>query len=263
VIITLAVANMTVFAAEITRFTGLLFASGRRASKASMMKPLSLRAAGLAIAVLLAGCHVFPDDFPIAVGNRTASSVTVFVNGERLGEVGSNQTATFSVDLSPTGKTTVDAIGNTIAPAPIAQATFTARDTATGILSAGAATTLIHDVTAYVDVAPCPLIGAATGLICVSVANTSSGSSQACSFSISPSSQSFDATGGTGTVSVSASSGCSWGATSNVSWISIVSGAQGTGNGTVVFQVQQNTTGQARTGVLTIAGQTFTVTQAL
>jgi BACON domain-containing protein len=230
-----------------------------------MMKTrLALLAAGLAIAALLAGCHLFPNDFPVAVGNRTAGTVTVFANGAQIGEVGSNQTATFTIDLSPTGKTAVDAIGNPIAPVPIAQATFTARDTATGILSAGAATTLIHDVTAYVDVAPCVLIGgASTGLICVSVANTSSGSSSspACSFSLSSSSQSFDAAGGTGTVSVQAASGCSWTATSNVTWISITSGASGTGNGTVVFQVQANITGQARTGSLSIAGQTFTVDQ--
>ena len=219
-------------------------------------------AAGLGIAVLLAGCHVFPNDFPIAVGNRTASTVTVFANGKQIGEVGSSQTATFTIDLSPTGKTNVDAIGNPIAPAPIAQATFTARDNATGILSAGVATTLIHDVTAYVDVAPCILLGgASTGLICVSVANTSSGSSQACSFSISPFSQSFDAAGGTGNVSVQAPSDCSWTATSNVTFISVVSGAAGTGNGTVVFQVQANVTGQPRNGSLFIAGQTFTVNQ--
>jgi Viral BACON domain len=231
-----------------------------------MMKTrLSLLVAGPAIAVLVAGCHLFPNDFPVAVGNRTASTVTVFANGTQIGEVASNQTATFTIDLSPTGKTAVDAIGNPISPAPIAQATFTARDKTSGILSAGAATTLIHDVTAYVDVAPCVLIApASTGLICVSVANTSSGSSSspACSFSLSPSSQSFDSAGGTGTVSVQASSNCSWTATSNVTWISVTSGASGTGNGTVVFQVQANITGQARTGSLTIAGQTFTVDQA-
>ena len=227
---------------------------------------LSRLAAGLAVAVLLAGCHVFPNDFPVAVGNRTPSTVTVFANGEQIGQVGSNQTATFTIDLSPTGKTRVDAIGNPISPAPIAQATFTARDSATGILSAGAATTLIHDVTAYVDVAPCVLLNAAsTGLICVSVSNTSSGSSgtsSACNFSLSPSSQSFDAAGGTGNVSVQTSNDCSWTATSLVTWISVVSGASGTGNGTVVFQVQANITGQTRTGSLSIAGQTFTVDQA-
>jgi len=232
-----------------------------------MMKiRLSLLAAGLASAALLAGCHVFPNDFPVAVGNRTASTVTVFANGEQIGEVGSNQTAKFTIDLAPTGKTTTDAIGNPIAPAPIAQATFTARDNATGILSAGAATTLIHDVTAYVDVAPCILLDAAsTGLICVAVANTSSGSSgtpPACSFSLSPQSQSFDAAGGMGTVLVQASSECSWTATSSVTWITVVSGAAGTGNGAVVYQVQANITGRARSASLTIAGQTFMVNQS-
>jgi len=231
-----------------------------------MMKPrLFLLTAGLAIAVLLAGCHIFPNDFPVAVGNRTASTVTVFANGGPIGEIGSNQTATFNIDLSPIGKTTVDAIGNPISPAPIASATFTARDNASGVLSAGAATTLIHGVTAYVDVAPCLLLaGVSTGPICVSVANTSSGSSSSptCSFSLSPSSQSFDSAGGTGTAAIQASStSCSWTATSNDTWISITSAISGTGNGTVVFQVQPNMTGLARTGTLTIAGQTFTVNQ--
>jgi BACON domain-containing protein len=232
----------------------------------SMMKPrLSLLGAGLAIAVLLAGCHIFPDNFPVAVGNRTASTVTVFANGGPIGEIGSNQTATFSIDLSPTGKTAVDAIGNPISPAPIASATFTARDNTTGVLSAGAATTLIHGVTAYVDVAPCLLLaGGSTGPICVSVANTSSGSSgsPSCSFSLSPSSQSFDSAGGPGTAAIQASSGCSWTATSNDTWIIMTSATSGTGNGTVVFQVQPNMTGLARSGTLTIAGQTFTVNQA-
>jgi hypothetical protein len=48
---------------------------------------------------------------------------------------------------------------------------------------------------------------------------------------------------------------------SNVSWLSIVSGANGTGNGSVTFAVAANSTGAQRVGTLTIAGQTFTVTQ--
>jgi hypothetical protein len=64
-------------------------------------------------------------------------------------------------------------------------------------------------------------------------------------------------------VLVQASSSCSWSATSNATWISVTSGASGTGNGTVVFQVQPNITGQTRTGSLSIAGQTFIVNQAL
>jgi len=232
----------------------------------TMKARLSLLSAGLGIVVLLAGCHIFPNDFPVAVGNRTGSTVTVFANGAQIGEVASNQTATFTIDLSPTGKTAVDAIGNPISPAPIAQATFTARDNVTGILSAGAATTLIHDVTAYVDVAPCVLLsGTSTGLICVSVANTSSGSSAnlpACSFSLSPTNQLFDATGGTGTVAVQAATNCAWSAISNATWITLVSGASGIGNGNVVFQVQANITGLPRSASLSIAGQTFTVNQS-
>jgi hypothetical protein len=41
----------------------------------------------------------------------------------------------------------------------------------------------------------------------------------------------------------------------------VTAGASGTGNGTVSFTVAANT-GAARSGTLTIGGQTFTVTQA-
>ncbi len=81
-----------------------------------------------------------------------------------------------------------------------------------------------------------------------------------CTFSISPSSQTFLAAGGTGTVTVTARNGCAWTATSGASWVTITSGAQGTGNGSVVFAVAANT-GVARSTTLTVAGQTVTITQ--
>ena len=65
----------------------------------------------------------------------------------------------------------------------------------------------------------------------------------------------------TGTVGVTAATGCAWTGVSNASWITVTSGASGSGPGTVAFSVAANT-GAARTGTLTIAGQTFTVTQA-
>jgi hypothetical protein len=87
----------------------------------------------------------------------------------------------------------------------------------------------------------------------------------ACSFSISPTSNSMSSSGGTGQVSVSVGpSGCSpssWTASSNVSWITITSGSSGSGSGTVSYSVASNS-GSSRTGTLTIAGQTFTVSQA-
>ena len=82
-----------------------------------------------------------------------------------------------------------------------------------------------------------------------------------CTYSISPTSSSLAAAGGTGTVAVSAGTSCSWTAGSGASWVTITSGSSGSGDGPVTFSVAANT-GDARSGTLTIAGQTFTVTQA-
>jgi len=83
----------------------------------------------------------------------------------------------------------------------------------------------------------------------------------ACTYTISPTSQSFDSSGGSGSVTVTTQNGCTWSATSNASWITITSGSSGTGNGTVNYTVSSNSTTSQRTGTMTVAGQTFTVTQ--
>ena len=62
-------------------------------------------------------------------------------------------------------------------------------------------------------------------------------------------------------VSVNASSGCSWTATSNDNWLSITAGSSGSGNGTVYFNVAENTSSSSRTGTLRIAGYTYSFTQ--
>jgi hypothetical protein len=85
----------------------------------------------------------------------------------------------------------------------------------------------------------------------------------ACTYSISPTSQNLPALGGSGSVTVTAASGCTWTATvsSNSAWLTITSGASGSGNGSVAFAASANVAA-SRTGTLTVAGQTFTVTQA-
>ncbi len=83
-----------------------------------------------------------------------------------------------------------------------------------------------------------------------------------CTFSISPASASVAAAGGSGSVSVTAGAGCAWTATSNAAFITITAGTSGTGSGTVSYSVAANTSTTSRTGTLTVAGQTFTVTQA-
>jgi hypothetical protein len=82
-----------------------------------------------------------------------------------------------------------------------------------------------------------------------------------CQFTLAPGSQTIAAAGGSGTVAVTAASGCAWSVTDVPGWITITSDANGTGNGTVNYAVAANPGGSPRTGTLTIAGQTFTVTQ--
>lgn len=81
------------------------------------------------------------------------------------------------------------------------------------------------------------------------------------SVSISPASASFSSNGGTGSVVVNGSSDCDWTAASNASFLSITSGSSGTGSGTVEYSVSANTGNDSRSGTLTVAGQTVTITQ--
>jgi Tol biopolymer transport system component len=94
-----------------------------------------------------------------------------------------------------------------------------------------------------------------------SVSSTLHPVASGCSYSIAPATASLPAAGGTGNVTVTAAPACAWAAGGNPGWITITSGGSGSGNGTIGYSVQANT-GSSRTGTLTIAGQTFTVTQA-
>ncbi len=82
-----------------------------------------------------------------------------------------------------------------------------------------------------------------------------------CSYALSAAAQNFTSAASTGSVNVSSGSGCAWTAASNVSWITVTSGSSGSGNGTVGYSVAANSVTSPRTGTLTIAGQTYTVTQ--
>jgi hypothetical protein len=83
-----------------------------------------------------------------------------------------------------------------------------------------------------------------------------------CTFSIAPTSQNLSEAGGTGSTDVTASMGnCTWTATSNADWIAVTSGASGRGNGRVDYSVAPNP-GAARSGTISVAGQTLTVNQS-
>jgi hypothetical protein len=95
-----------------------------------------------------------------------------------------------------------------------------------------------------------------------SVQSTTTTTTITCSYSISPTSKTFRASGGKGAVRVSTANGCDWKATSTYSWITITSGASGSGSGRVSYTVATNPDTTERTGSMDIAGETFTVLQA-
>ncbi|MBA2737859.1 MAG: BACON domain-containing protein, partial [Pyrinomonadaceae bacterium] len=102
---------------------------------------------------------------------------------------------------------------------------------------------------------------ARAGTITVSGKTFTVNQASGCNYSISPTSANPPASGSTGSVNVTANTGCAWTAVSNAAWITVTSGSPGSGNGTVQYSVATNT-GPERPGTITIAGQTFTVTQA-
>ncbi len=83
-----------------------------------------------------------------------------------------------------------------------------------------------------------------------------------CTYTLSPASpQSVGAAASNLTVTVTTQTGCAWTAASNSGFLTVTSGASGSGNGTVVIAIAANT-GATRSGTLTIAGQTYTINQA-
>jgi len=79
--------------------------------------------------------------------------------------------------------------------------------------------------------------------------------------SLPTSAASTSAAPASGTIGINAATAtCPWNATSNNSWITITSGADGFGAGSVNYAVAANA-GPPRTGTLTIGADTFTITQ--
>jgi len=86
------------------------------------------------------------------------------------------------------------------------------------------------------------------------------GVSESCNYTLSANSRNVSYGAATGTFNVTSAAGCSRPATSNQSWLVITAGGSGSGSGAVSYSVAANA-GNERTGVITVAGQTFTVYQ--
>ncbi len=91
------------------------------------------------------------------------------------------------------------------------------------------------------------------------------GVATSCAYAISETSKSFGSNSSTGSIAVTTGAGCTWAAassTSSASWLTVTSGNSGSGNGTVSYALQENPNTSSRTGTLTVAGKTYTVTQS-
>ena len=84
---------------------------------------------------------------------------------------------------------------------------------------------------------------------------------QACSYAVSPASVSFGASGGTSSFAATAPVGCTWTATASANWLTVTSGASGSGGGTISYSVAANSGTASRTGSISLADQAHTVTQ--
>lgn len=82
-----------------------------------------------------------------------------------------------------------------------------------------------------------------------------------CSPSLGVASTTVPASGGAVDATVTATAGCLWQASSNATWLNVGVGGVTSGSGTVTIQVAPNLQTAARTGTVTIAGLTYTVTQ--
>jgi hypothetical protein len=183
-------------------------------------------------------------------------TLTVTQTGASCGYVLSTSTQTFSA-AGGTGSVSVTVLGNGCQ-------SWTATSHANWItVTAGVSGT--GNGTVNFSVAANTGSTSRTGTITIAGQTfTVSQPSGTCSYTLSTNSQSFSATSAAGSVSVLANgSNCGpWTVTNQTSWVTVTSGASGTGNGTMSFLLAANTTASSRTGTLTIAGRTFTVTQA-
>ena len=82
-----------------------------------------------------------------------------------------------------------------------------------------------------------------------------------CIFSLYPASQSFISDGGSGNLNVTTPARCEWTAKSNAAWLTVTAGSSDSGDGFINYAVAANTTGATRSATLTVADQSFNVTQ--
>ena len=113
-----------------------------------------------------------------------------------------------------------------------------------------------------------PHVLVCAALFALSACGSSSSTSTAptpitrCGITLNTVEASVPATGGSGAVSVNATRDCVWSASVEGAWLSIRSGGNGQGEGTVEFNAAANPDPQSRTGAVIVNGSRAQITQS-
>ena len=190
---------------------------------------------------------------PARTGTLTIAGLTFTVD----------QAGNCSYSLNPTSRSAnaSASTGNQVAVSANTGCTWTATSNASWLtVTAGASGsgngTVVYSVAA--NTGP-----ARTGTLTIAGLTFTVNQASGCLFVVLPTTQTISGAGGAGLpITVTTELGCTWTATANQNWLHITAGASGTGPGIVTFTADAYTGGgNSRSGTLTVASQTVTVTQ--
>ncbi|HET7221469.1 MAG TPA: BACON domain-containing carbohydrate-binding protein [Vicinamibacterales bacterium] len=83
-----------------------------------------------------------------------------------------------------------------------------------------------------------------------------------CTYDLSPASAEYSKDAASGTFAVNAPADCAWTAVSDAPWLTLTSGQQGTGSGSVSYAISRNLEITDRRGTIAVADHTFAVRQS-
>jgi hypothetical protein len=167
---------------------------------------------------------------------------------------------TFALGSASASATAAGGSGAVAIVAPSPTSTWKAVSNTAWIVITGAASgtgsqTVTYTVAANASTAP------RTGTMTIAgLTFTVNQAAAGCAYKITLGSITAITSGYSDSVAVTAPTGCGWTAASSVSWMTVKSGASGSGNGTVTFWIARNTTGKTQTGTLAVAGHLLTIT---
>jgi hypothetical protein len=196
----------------------------------------------------------------IAAGDTGSSDIPIAGGGYGVNRSGN--TDAFALRLDPLTCTYSLTPGpNSVTVTAPAGCAWTAVSNAAWITITGGASGSGNGTVTY-TVAPNPNPSPRSGTITIAgqtIAIEQAGVS--CTYSLTPASASPSSAGGAASFTVNTPAGCGWTAAPNAAWITISSGASGSGPGTVNYSVAANGASTQRSGAIVVAGVSFAITQ--